>query len=383
MTQDFETIDSLVGRVESPAVKIAEDEMIRLYGDRYIKYRKDWGDASEFLYEPDFPIYIMLEQSFKCNYKCPSCVHGYKDKRDSVSLLTKKSMPWDLFERVILEGEEHNCPSLAVHNNDEPLLIKDLAKRIAFAKEHGFMDVIMTTNGVLFTEEKIREVIDAGVTKICFSVDALTEETYNIVRPTVSKGGEKKYGIKKLFWAVEYALNYKEKKNLKLPMIRASYCVTSNNEHEIVPFIEKYSDLFDYIDIQPFCTYDDPKTEELVPKCASKVDNYHCAAFWKYSIVRGDGDVLPCPNFWGAEVVMGNIYKNTLYDIFNSEAAKKMRSDYSKGIYTNPICQKCANGVYTIVGDIEKKQSETVSRIDKIRTIDANDSSFDIIGQKS
>ena len=27
MTQDFETIDSLVGRVESPAVKIAEDEI--------------------------------------------------------------------------------------------------------------------------------------------------------------------------------------------------------------------------------------------------------------------------------------------------------------------------------------------------------------------
>ena len=80
---------------------------------------------------------------------------------------------------------------------------------------------------------------------------------------------------------------------------------------------------------------------------------------------------------------MGNVYKDTLYDIFNSDEAKQMRKDYSQGIYTNPVCQKCANGVYTIVGDIEKKESDTVSRIDKIRTIDANSENFDHLKKAS
>jgi MoaA/NifB/PqqE/SkfB family radical SAM enzyme len=84
-----------------------------------------------------------------------SCVHGYPEIRKKYSLGVN-CMPWDLYEKIVLEGGENNCPSISTHNNDEPLLIKDLEKRISFAKDHGFMDIIMTTNGVLFTEEKIK-----------------------------------------------------------------------------------------------------------------------------------------------------------------------------------------------------------------------------------
>ena len=74
-------------------------------------------------------------------------MQGHKDFRGEYNF--KGVMPWDLYERIILEGEEHGLPSVSTHNNDEPLLVKDIAKRIKFARDHGVMDVIMTTNGLL------------------------------------------------------------------------------------------------------------------------------------------------------------------------------------------------------------------------------------------
>jgi MoaA/NifB/PqqE/SkfB family radical SAM enzyme len=44
------------------------------------------------------------------------------------------------------------------------------------------MDIIVSTNGMLLTERKAAELINAGVTHILFSIDAATSETYELVR---------------------------------------------------------------------------------------------------------------------------------------------------------------------------------------------------------
>ena len=44
--------------------------------------------------------------------------------------------------------------TLGIHVYDEPLLVKNLAERIQYASQKGFMDIIMTTNGNLLDEKK-------------------------------------------------------------------------------------------------------------------------------------------------------------------------------------------------------------------------------------
>ena len=199
----------------------------------------------------------------------------------------------------------------------------------------------MTTNGITFTEKKIKAVVDAGITRILFSLDALTEETYNKVRP----GGN----FKKVLWAIDKVREYRASRKSHLPILRASFVVNQLNQHELDKFIEVFSSLVDYIDVQPFCTYYDTNLE-LIPEGARHIpeSEFCCNAPWKCLIVRGNGDVLPCPNFYGTELVMGNVYRNSIKEIFNSPAMKQLRGEFKEGIYRSPVCQECSRSVYEV-----------------------------------
>lgn len=327
--------DTFIRHLNTEGLKRAETELNRIHGERYARYRQDWKTAGELAYEPEFPLYIMMEQTYRCNLRCPSCVHAYPELRKPLSF-KEAVMPRSLWDKVVLEGEKYGCPAISVHNNDEPLLVKDLADRIAFAKAHGFMDIIMTTNGTLFTEEKIRAVIDAGVTRILFSIDAATEEVYNKVR----EGGD----YEKVVWALKQALAYRESLGSPLPIIRVSFVPTIFNQHEIGQYVEKYKDIVDYIDLQPYCGWKDANAA-VAPPNAAPIENFRCNGPWRTVIVRGNGDVLPCPNFYGAELVLGNLHQNTLHEIFNSGRTRKLRREFKEGIYSETCCYDCSRTI--------------------------------------
>jgi radical SAM protein with 4Fe4S-binding SPASM domain len=329
-------VDQIVKKIKSDRLPKCEEELTRIYGQRYLDYRNNYQAAGTFSFESPFPMYIMLEQSYRCNMRCVSCIHAYAELAVKYRPRTPL-MPWGLFERIVLEGEAHNCPSISTHNNDEPLLVKDLCRRISFAKRHGFMDVILTTNGTLFNEDNIKRIIEAGITRILFSLDAMSEETYNRVRP----GGD----YKKVIDAIYGTLSYRAKIGANLPMVRVSFVMNRFNQHEVVEFINHYNDVVDYIDIQPLLVFNG-YSSHLIPDGAEQVDDFRCNAPWRVVVIRSDGDVLPCPNFYGAATVLGNIYQTDIYNIFNSECARKFRVESKRGEYTHKACKECASNVY-------------------------------------
>jgi radical SAM protein with 4Fe4S-binding SPASM domain len=345
-----QTVDDLSAKLNTKKMEIREAELKRLYGSRWDQYREDFAKAREFENEFSFPIYIMLEQTYRCNLACPTCVQGHEDFRGKYQFGGR--MPWDLFERIVLEGEEHGLPSLSTHNNDEPLLVKDLAKRIKFARNHGVMDVIMTTNGLLFTEDKIKEIIDSGVTRILFSIDAHTEKTYDIVRPRRNKN---KPGLEKVKWALEKTLDYREKSGLLLPIIRVALVISIHNQHEVYDFIKEWIDVVDYVDIQCLLLggvihHDDGLAPSNV--IGDRVEDFRCNSPWGRMVIRGNGDVIVCENFQGADTITGNVNKDSIYEIYNNDFTRRLRSDGRDGTYKEPACIECANNIYTI--DVNK-----------------------------
>lgn len=332
------TNDRLLSRRRFAHMDKAEKELAGIYGRRYIDYRRHFKLSGALKYKPPFPIYLMLEQTYRCNLRCPSCIHAYPDLRKRYDLGVS-CMPWDMYKKIILEGEEHGCPSMAVMNNDEPLLIRDLAERISYARGHGFMDVIMTTNGNLFTERSIKAVMDAGVTRILFSIDAATEKTYGKVRP----GGD----MKKVLWAMGQILAYRKERKTNLPILRASFVPSAINQHEVNPFLEKFSGLADYVDIQPFWSYYFVNSD-MIPDDTVPIKAFHCNQSWRNLIVRGNGDVLGCCAYYGTELVVGHLRWNSLYEIFNFGLMKQLRQEAKDGVYRNPACRACAETLYRV-----------------------------------
>ena len=335
MKNQINTQDKLPKRYDI-TVSLVDKELTNIYGMRYAEYRRLYALAGEFKYEPDFPLYLMLEQTFSCNLKCPSCIHAYPAHKRKFNM-DIRIMPLSIFERIILEGEENKCPSIIFNVNDEPLLVKDLASRVKFAKDHGFMDLFITTNGNLLNPVIMKSLVKSGITRILFSIDAATPQTYGKVRP----GGNLSKVISNLKALTEYKKNNKS----VLPAIRVSFVANRLNMHEFRLFIQKFSGLADYLEVQEFSTYYDAN-DALIPEDATHTDNFYCTEPWRKLIIRANGDVLPCCTFYGYEIILGNILRSSLTELFNGRLCRQLRADFKEGKYKLKPCISCSRSFY-------------------------------------
>ena len=87
-------------------------------------------------------------------------------------------MDWETYKKIILEAEKYGCPSLNPQGTNEPLLVPNFEDYIKFASQHGFIDIMMNSNATLLTEERSRKLLDSGITRISFSLDAYSKETF-------------------------------------------------------------------------------------------------------------------------------------------------------------------------------------------------------------
>ena len=91
-------------------------------------------------------------------------------------------MDFEKYKRIVDEGHKYNCPSIEPQGTNEPLLIKDFHKYIKYAHDKILMDIMINTNGSPLTARRSQQLLDSGLTRLRFSLDAATPETYKKVR---------------------------------------------------------------------------------------------------------------------------------------------------------------------------------------------------------
>lgn len=136
--------------------------------------------ALETVIPIETPFILFVDPASACNFYCPFCPTGHRDMIDATGRY-QGLMKLPVFEKIIDDLSEFNKPIkvLRMYKDGEPFLNKNLAKMIEYAKKSGSVDYIdTTTNGSLFTEEKLSAVIEAGLDKINISVDGMNKEQY-------------------------------------------------------------------------------------------------------------------------------------------------------------------------------------------------------------
>ena len=157
----------------------------KIIGQKWIDYRK--SDAvNNFEIQTDFPMFLHLDLHQVCNYNCPHCNISHLDelKKQFDGKISEK-MDFEKYKRIIDEGSEHNCPSVEPQGTNEPLLIKDFEKYLKYAHSKNFIDIMINTNGSALTERRSKQLLDSGITRLRFSLDAATLETYAKIRVEV------------------------------------------------------------------------------------------------------------------------------------------------------------------------------------------------------
>ncbi len=138
------------------------------------RYHEAAGTAASPAATAD-PVCLYLETTNRCNLLCSTCPRTYAD------LEPEADMSWELFTHIV--GQVPNIARVVLHGVGEPMLVKDLPRRVRYLKERGVY-VLFNTNGTALTPRKGRELAEAGLDELRVSLDAADARTFHRVRGT-------------------------------------------------------------------------------------------------------------------------------------------------------------------------------------------------------
>jgi len=269
------------------------------------------------------PLVIFWELTKRCNLKCSHC---YTHSGDTDFQLPNKDLRYAL--DVICEK---NIFSLGL-GGGEPSLVKILPSIIYKASKNG-IDVSLSTNGLLMTLDKAKQLKDAGLVLAQVSIDG-TESTHETIR---GKGtfklavralkNAKKAGIITRLGMTINKLNYKQiedvfnlalnlgvdwfitfrymetgRKGSALALTQNSLKIATNT---LIKIHKEYPTkvFFEKLVFLPFLLDTDYRSLKS------------CNAGKSIMNIKANGDVTPCPH--APEPIVGNILKEEFEQLWN------------------------------------------------------------------
>ena len=310
------------------------EDLKELGGEQFVAYRNQWDKVNRFELETEFPMFLHIEPNYTCNFRCPMCTQGVPELKQKFGY-SERLETVDI-ARIIEEAKRVGCPSISFQGDNEPFLIKQIPDWFRMAKDAGFLDIMVNTNGSVMNERLAVRIIESGLTRLRFSLDAVTEQTYSKIRI----GGS----FEKVCRNIELFLRIREKMKSPLPKVGVNFVKMAVNAHEVDRFKEYWAPKVDYVVIQDFMSPDiQGNYKHLDVADRSPVPEFRCQQPWQRLYIRGNGDVTPCCAMFSSYLKLGNINQNSLTALWKSPQARELRKLHAEGRFReNPVCLKCS-----------------------------------------
>ena len=312
----------------------------RQLGPSVGNYRKKWHLAGEGKLELEYPLHLNIELVYGCNLECGFCAYSRSTQNRKNNARRGKRISFEKYCEIVDDGVEHGLCAIALNGYNEPLTQRDIAKYVEYARKAGIVDVSLHTNATLLTGPVAQSLIDADMSIIMFSIDAFTKETYEKIR----KGAV----YEEMMANIERFLELKKASAKVLPLTRVSFVKNKVNRHELDAFIAFWGEKVDYIMLQGFnnpLVDDRGHTEMHAEYHLDDAPFTKCFQPYQRLFVASNGDVLPCCSYYGLSMPVGNIYEGSIYNIWNCEEMKELRTKVNRDACEIPKpCQKCRRG---------------------------------------
>ncbi|CAA0098167.1 Coenzyme PQQ synthesis protein E [Halioglobus japonicus] len=134
------------------------------------------------------PYYITIDPSDTCQLLCPTCPTGIeneskKQKGIATTLYRsdRKKLSLELFDSL-LEELADKLFLIMFYNYGEPLLNQRLHEYIAKATEHNIATEIHSNLSLKLSDERIEQLLTAGVDRLSASIDGFSQKAYEVHR---------------------------------------------------------------------------------------------------------------------------------------------------------------------------------------------------------
>jgi len=292
---------------------------------RYALNRYRWYNQPKYQKTLDYPEHIDLELSSACNMKCPMC---YTTTDEFKQKVPRKTMEWETIKKV-LDEIGGNVFSIRLSLRGEPSLHKDFIRVMKYAKEVGIQEVSTLTNALKLNEQMMRDMIEAPLDWLTISVDGI-DETYNRIRKPAK--------FDDLLTKLRRFKELKKEYGTQKPVIKIQSVWPAIKDNPQAYF-DIFKPLADQVASNQLVDYLGKDGENQI----QYQKNFSCPAVYQRLIIGSDGTVLMCHNDIYNEHPIGSVYDQTIKEIWNGAAMKKVRESHKnfKGVEDYSACKKC------------------------------------------
>jgi radical SAM protein with 4Fe4S-binding SPASM domain len=317
---------------------------------------------------------LIVKPCLRCTANCLGCVSRRSLHKSAIK---EPELSFDQWKDILGQAAHLGLKNLEI-SGGEPTLYKRLIDLIKEGKKYD-LSIKMNTNGSLINEKFAEELIQAGLDKVCISLYSHDPQVHNEFRRSprlwekatnairIFAELTKKYPhFSLLSQTIIFRGNYRSFDELiKLHHRLGSQGVTISylegdfekkyllNADEIAEFIEE---------VKPklirFCSTLDFRVRSRAVSVVSSLYHYGVdipdlaqGIYWKgkgceiprnSALMLANGDVHPCNIVeYTHDAVMGNIFSNSLSEIWNSEKWNSYRVDL------HPKCSLCPMQLHT------------------------------------
>lgn len=146
----------------------------------YLLYRYRFNEYPRRRLVARLPIILAIEPTSVCNLRCTMCFQADERLRRNRKLMG--FMDRALYEKIIEEAAAKGVGGVVLASRGEPLLHKEIADFVRIAKDAGILDVKLNTNATKLTAERSRQLLDAGLDNLVFSVDSAEKHQFEKIR---------------------------------------------------------------------------------------------------------------------------------------------------------------------------------------------------------
>ena len=276
----------------------------------------------------------VIEINGGCNYTCQMCPQTNPGRHKGFL----KQMELDEFENYVLQCVEKGVKVVNLEGSGEATLNRNLPEYIKILTKHNVKSYIFS-NGFKFKGDFMKQCVDAGLSRIRFSIIGYNKEKYKEWMNRDAFDIVKKHAIE--------AQEYISKTN-STTEIASYHLITDNNQadFEIEQYkknwIEPTNSLSEIWKMHNWSgVYENPNERSGKVKTCGR-------PFAPEITIRAGGldgktgAVHPCCQVLGRdeEAVLGHMSENTFDEIWNGEEYQKLRDGHISGNYPS-YCNGC------------------------------------------
>jgi radical SAM protein with 4Fe4S-binding SPASM domain len=330
------------------------------------------------------PISAHVDISSLCNYRCSFCFQADTQGMKDVGL-KRGFMEFSMFKKIVDDFKDFpdKIKKIKIGNHGEPTLHSEVVKMVDYARKSDSADIIeMFTNGSKLTPELNEGLVKSGLQRINISLEGLSDERYLSVAGTKQVFQEIIDGVKSL-----YEIKTREKSELQIYVKIADQAHALKGDKDVKFNLSEQEKKYFFSTFTPIC--DEIFIEKVVPQWADtqldkqndvtdtgmygqKINQWKdsCPFIFMYMHFNCDGTVSPCTLDWPRKVVIGDVNKQSVSEIWNGDSLRELQVAMLAGQRKCvDLCATCSAPMVCVEEDLDNHVNRVVKAIGGIEDL--------------